>query len=250
MTLRCTMRLDRYVCGCYFIVKPTSNSGAVDFCEICKANLPPGETVTLSTCLTVTLPHNWAYEWVACAAEERQDRGRIWGLPDSDLNEFIKWTTAKQRAAEIGFPNAILTLDTARDLLRKFPISRDGWKLLGLGFRRDQAASYVAEYASTRENELLPTIAEAVSQSRSLDPSGHIIGYEVLGWEVDGFHSWFCSLSKRDVSRELGIYPGRNGLLESYEDAVRIASAAEQPHDAAPFNTVLWHPWAIVDYPI
>ncbi len=171
-------------------------------------------------------------------------------MGESDLNEFIKWTTERQRANEIGYPNALRTLDTARDLLRRFPISRNGWKLLALGLRRDIAASFVAEYAPTRENELLPVIAEAASKELALDPSGHIIGYEVLAWEVDGFHSWFCSLSKKDVSQELGIRPGLNGLLDSYDDAVKVASAAAQPHDAAPVGSVAWYPWAVVSYTV
>ena len=242
--------LERYVCGGYFIVKTANNSGPVDFCEICKAKLPPGEIVTLSTCLTVMLPHHWAYEWVNVTDEERRRRAQIWGLRDSDLNQFIKWTTERQQAGEIGYPNALRTLDTAGDLLRRFPIGRNGWNLLGLGLRRDNAASFVGEYAPTRENELLPAIAEAISRELAFDSSGHILGYEVLAWEVDGFHSWFCSLPKKDVSQELGIRPGPNGLLESYDDAVRVASAAVQPHDAAPFGSVAWYPWAVVSYPV
>ena len=73
---------------------------------------------------------------------------------------------------------------------------------------------------------------------------------KVLAWEIDGFHSWFCSLSKKDVSQELGIRSRPNGLLESYDDAVKIASAAVQPHDAAPFGSVAWYPWAVVSYPV
>lgn len=242
--------LDDYVCGGYFIAKPASNSGPTEFCDICKAELPPGEIVTLSTCLTVTLPHDWAYEWVDYPDEERQRRAGIWGFRDSDLDEFIKWTTEKQNAGEIGYPNILLSSGTATDLLRKFGIGRDGFNVLGLGLRRDNTSSFVAEYAPTRENELLPDFAAAVGRESALDPGGHIIGYEVLGWEVDGFHSWFCSLPEKDISHELGIYPGPNGLLESYDDAVRVAKAALQPHDAAPFGSVAWYPWAIVSYPV
>src|ERR1700722_15752790 len=99
--------LDEYVCGGYFIVKPASNSGPVEFCEICKANLPPGEIITLTTCLTVTLPHTWAYEWVDQADDKRKRAGQIWGLQDSELDEFIKWTTERQRAGGIGYPNTL-----------------------------------------------------------------------------------------------------------------------------------------------
>jgi len=241
--------LGSYVCVGYFIVKPASNSSPIEFCEICKANLPPGEIITLSTCLTATLPYTWAYGWVNQDDDRRRRSGQIWGLKDSELDEFIKWTTERQRAGEIGYPNILPTLDTARELLRKFPICRDGWNLLGLGLRRDIAASYVAEYLPTRENELLPEIAKAISSGSSLDPTGHIIGYEVLGWEID-FHSWFCSLPEKDVSEELGIRPGSDGLLKSYDDASKVASAAGRPHDGAPFRSVAWFPWAVVAYPV
>ena len=242
--------LEHYVCGGYFIVKTANNPGPVDFCEICKAKLPPGEIVTMSTCLTVTLPHHWAYEWVDMSAEDRRRRAEIWGLGGSALNDFINWTTEKQRAGEIGYCNALATPDIARDLLRRFAISSNGSKLLGLGLRRDNAASFVAGYGPLKENEFLPAIPEAISRELTLDPSGDVIGYEVLGWEVDGFHSWFCSLSEKDVSQELGVLPGPNGLLETYDEAVKVASAAAQPHDAAPFASVAWYPWAVVSYPV
>lgn len=241
--------LGEYVCGGYYIVKTASNSGPVEFCEICKAKLPPGEIVTVSTCLTVTLPHTWAYEWIDMTDDERKQSGQIWGLRHSDLEQFIKWTTERQRAGEIGWPNQLRTLDTARELLRRFPISRNGWRLLGLGLRRNNATSFVAPYAPKLENESPPSIAEAIGTGVALAPSGHIIGYEVLAWEVDGFHSWFCSLSEKDVSQELAISPGSDGLLESYDDAVRVAAAAVRPHDAAPFGSIDWYPWAVVNYP-
>jgi len=155
--------LEQYVCGGYFIVRTADSSGPVEFCEICKAKLPPGEILTMSTCLTVTLPHNWAYQWVNVTDEERRRSAQSWGLAESDLNEFMQWTTERQRAGEIGYPNVLRTLDTARELLRRFPIGCNGWNLLGLGLRRDNAASFVAEYAPIRENELLPDIAEAVT---------------------------------------------------------------------------------------
>jgi hypothetical protein len=70
--------LNGYICGGYFVVTVASNSGPVEFCEICKAELPPGDIVTLSTCLTVTLPEAWALEWVKIDDEERKRRARIW----------------------------------------------------------------------------------------------------------------------------------------------------------------------------
>ena len=148
------------------------------------------------------------------------------------------------------WPDQLRTLDTGRELLRRFPISRNGWRLLGLGLRRNNAASFVAPYAPRHENEFPPSIAEAISKGIALDPAGHIIGYEVLAWEVNNFHSWFCSLSEKDVSQELAIAPGPEGLLESYDDAVRVAAAAVRPHDAAPFGSIDWYPWAVVNYPL
>jgi hypothetical protein len=104
--------LEGYVCGGYFVVKAANSSGPVDFCEICKTKLPPGDIVTLSTCLTVMLPHHWAYEWVNVIDEERRRRARIWGLRDSDLNPVHQVDNRKaagwrdrlpQRAAYAGY---------------------------------------------------------------------------------------------------------------------------------------------------
>jgi hypothetical protein len=172
------------------------------------------------------------------------------GLENSDLNDFVKWTTERFDAGEIGYPNMLHTLRIARDMLRRFPISPGGWNLLGLGLRRDVAASFVADYAPTAENERVPDIAETITKEIALDSSGNIIGYEVLGWESSQFHSGYCSLSTKDISRELGIFPSTNGLLGSYAEAAKIADGAAQPHDVSPGSSIAWDPWAVVSYPV
>src|SRR5258708_1771541 len=126
-----------YICGGYFIVKVASNSGSVEFCDICKAKLPPGDIITLSTCLTTTLPHAWALEWVKTSDEDRIERGSKWGLSGRELKDFIEWTTAKFSTGEFAYPNAIFELETATELLQKFAIKRNGWNLLGLGLRTE-----------------------------------------------------------------------------------------------------------------
>jgi hypothetical protein len=243
-------QFNDYLCSGYFIAKVANRSGPVDFCEICKARLPPGDIVTLSTCLTATIPNHWALEWVTITDENREDRAKRWGLSTSDQKDFIKWTTERFSAGEIGWPNAMRTLKTAKDLLRRFPIERSGSHLLGLGLRKGNAESFIASLAPTREGGLLPDIAKTISQELTLDPSGRLLGYEVLGWEIDGFHSWYCSLSRKDISEQFGIGVGANGLLKTYADAVLVADGAARPHDASPWGSVVWYPWAVVSYPI
>jgi len=144
--------------------------------------------------------HHWAYEWVNVTDEERRRRAQIWGLRDSDLDQFIKWTTERQRAGEIGYPSALRTLDTARDLLRRFQsaVTAGTCWAWDFGGQRRELRGRIRSDPRERACSCHCRGDQQGTRFRS-KPAYHRLRSPCL--EVDGFHSWFCSLPKKDVSR-------------------------------------------------
>jgi hypothetical protein len=58
----------------------------------------------------------------------------------------------------------------------------------------------------------------------------HLLGYEVIGIEACGFHSWLCYDGAASwAHRTLGIRFNAHGLVDELADAQRLGAAAEEP---------------------
>jgi hypothetical protein len=64
---------------------------------------------------------------------------------------------------------------------------------------------------------------ELLRTGQRVPASATVLGYEVVGaeWTLD-FHSWHCHSYALDVARELGVRVNRYGLIDTYENAVRV----------------------------
>jgi hypothetical protein len=62
--------------------------------------------------------------------------------------------------------------------------------------------------------------------------------------------SWLCSGLERDMFEQFGIRPNKNGLINTYDEAMRvyrwIAEDEQRGHRAEPEP---YYPWLLVAYP-
>ncbi|BFV60441.1 hypothetical protein KCMC57_up55450 [Kitasatospora sp. CMC57] len=74
---------------------------------------------------------------------------------------------------------------------------------------------------------------------------GTRLGWEVLGYELGGLHTWLCSDLHHQAVAELDVRIGPFGLLAERADAERVADWANTRDDTAP---VTWFPAALVEW--
>ena len=67
-------------------------------------------------------------------------------------------------------------------------------------------------------------------------PAGlHVLGYELIGIEACGFHSWLCYGEVASwAHRTLGLQLNPHGLVNTPTEAKRLAEAAEKPGSGLP----------------
>jgi hypothetical protein len=74
------------------------------------------------------------------------------------------------------------------------------------------------------------------------------LGFEPLGYDYGGFHSFICNSLEKDYSKDLHLpinEHGRFSELAACERAVeytRLDSTGAEP--------ALWQPWLVVEYPL
>ncbi|MGH7815167.1 MAG: hypothetical protein ACREQI_14335 [Candidatus Binataceae bacterium] len=235
--------LDDYIWGGYYIAKLAT--------DYKKSNLVPDAIITLSDCIAEFLPDSdWSIDWMS-SAEEREKRAEKCGFPSAQRDAFVKWSTELMRVGKFGLPNVLLSMETATELLRRFPFDRSEWHLLGAGLRKDEVDRFIALCAPpTYQGQGQDGVYEALVRKEQLHRSGRILGYDVLGHEEygGGFHSWFCNSLEEEVAEKLGIRPDHNGLLKTYAEAAACAQYAGDPDTHA--EPASWNAWVLVDYPI
>jgi hypothetical protein len=139
------------------------------------------------------------------------------------------------------WPNVFSSPELARSLVRELELSTDELLLIGLGY----PAAFIDSFG--KEDDTVPPMLWAMVNKRiSMSPLGDILGYDVLGGESVGYHSWLCYHYEEVGFEKFGFRPNRYGLIESLEDAKKIADHI----DAEGTANGPWYPWLVVKYPL
>jgi hypothetical protein len=235
------MEFEGYICGGYFVAKIARSYRKSEFL--------PSAIVTVSNCVTETLPDQWAIDWISATQEQRKEAAFKCGIDASDLKRFIMWTTERVNREEIGINNVIFSKTAAEDLLSTFVFDRTDWRLLALGLRKENLEEFLSSLEPTYQGPRTFGVHDAICRREAPDPAGEIIGYDVLGMNgYNEFHSWLCNLLEERVAAEFGIRPDANGLLATYLEAKACVEYIHRPTTGA--EPVAWFPWAVISYPI
>lgn len=137
------------------------------------------------------------------------------------------------------WPNVFSSPEFAQRFVRELEVSTYELLLIGLGY----PAVFVDSFG--KEDDTVPPMLWAMVNKRiPMAPAGEILGYEVLGGEQFGYHSWLCYHYEEIGFEKFGMRPNRYGLIERLEDAKKIADHV----DAEGTANGPWYPWLIVRY--
>jgi hypothetical protein len=118
--------------------------------------------------------------------------------------------------------------------------------------RSDVAAGFLLEVATHGEvspgYEGAPNVVrDGVERGVALEPGGTDIGYEVLDVALGRPScSWHCNHVEHQVLERLGVRAKPDGLLESLDDAERVATFCRDERVGC--GTGLWRAWRVAEY--
>lgn len=208
--------------------------------------LLPDQLVSMSSCLAEFLPDVWCIQWANASEAECQRGAEFFALTEDQRFELTTTVTAAF-GQELGWPNVILELETARALATT-SLHLPDMRILELGLHHESVATFCRNAEPKQQEGFAPVgrhgIHEALLKHRRTSASGIPLGFEPLlsdGWLSD---SWLCHGLETVVAKQLQVHPNRVGLIETIEEA-RSVTAFIARDDVAPG---VWLPWLIIDH--
>jgi hypothetical protein len=135
------------------------------------------------------------------------------------------------------------SLSAANDALARSAASGSA-QVLAMGLHRSDAGIAIAARLT------LDTVQLCLNEHAEMafPTTGEFLGYELIGIESCGFHSWLCYGDVAPWAYEtLGIRVNAQGLITSLSDARRLSTAAQSPRSDLP--PIPWAPAAIAACP-
>ncbi len=230
--------INEFIAGGYYLTKYTNRS------EYMSSDLLPPQIVSASACIVGIVPNYWAVEWASYEESERKKKASQIGIMPDMLPQVIRWITSRLDSHEIGWGGGFNSVDLARQFAQQFLPNSIEIILIGIGLHRELVNTFLKE-----EGPLgIQGTYEALSQGKSLELGGEVMGFEVLGYEGGGFHSWLCNSLEVHGYREFKIRPNSYGFIDTLEEAAKCAEYASREEVGA--EPALWQPWVIVQYPV
>lgn len=220
--------LDDYYSAGYFLIRKNQRPSWLDE----PVGLVPDELISLETEFCPKLSVGWG--WVSGSKTQALQ----FGIDDSQWEEFKTWCGAPDKN-EIEIWSMFRSTDAIRRFIDTFipKTKQDEFTIIGVGLDKS-CIDYWQEEPHDTEG-----VETRVLQQLPMELGGQLLGFDISSYaHHDFFHTWFSHGHHRGVFNELGIRPGKFGLLQTREEAILARDYADS-HDG-----FFYEYWLLVEY--
>ncbi len=235
----------QFVAGGYRLMRPFTGVPAP---RSLAHGWPAGRPLSVSTCIVDAVPDTWSVPWASMTESDRRTETRRLGLTPAAARRVTAWTEQQLAAGTFLLPGVLPTVDAAGALVRDCGLGDVGLTLVGAGFTPDTATALHADLTDEGASDFdTDGLARLLADPSPPDPAGIPHGFELLGHDGCGLHSWYCYNGLvDDVTAALGLHVGPDGLQDAGDAARAAAWCNEQPRG----NLSTWYPALLVTYQI
>jgi hypothetical protein len=228
-----------FISGGYFLAIPAPRS------EPMNGALLPDRILTASDCLVDLAPNTWGIAWTRDTIESRREAAAKFGLNEQALRELMDWSTAAIDSGSLGWPNVFLDVATAIHFRTSFLPASTDTVVFGIALPADLRDEFL-EGLRPGPQEGTPGVVRALEANVMQDEQGSLLGFDVLGWDHGGFHSYICNGLETEFQQALGLTPNAHGFFATEQEARRCAEHAGLETTGA--EPALWLPWRVIRY--
>lgn len=211
-----------------------------------EAKVLPASLWTPTSCICELYPEYWAFSWCKPPQDQIDAALQQLGLSPSDFQPLQEWVEQQFEQGAVGFPGVLLRLDVAHEFAASFLRAGPEIKLLGIGLGEAYVQEFLSE-ARPGPGEGSSGIYQAVESGAPLAAGGASLGFEPLGYDYGGFHSFICNSLEKDYSKDLHLPINEHGRFTELADCERAVEYTRL--DTTGAEPALWQPWLIVEYP-
>lgn len=222
---------EKFYLGGYYIVEPLKRTK-----DLSKSIFP--ETIlSASDCVCEFFPR------LIDSKEENEKYRNELMLDEKTYSEMLCWMKERM-GKDFGYPNVFNSYESACEFCKKFLYNKDNLTILGFAIPKGEWKDTFLE----EDNEICYGICGNVSKEIYIDERGKVLGYEILGYDFQAFHSYICNSLENDYDEKFGFKLNENGFISTFEEAEKLADYTNVELDGA--EPVFWCPWIILQYPI
>ncbi|MBA4688004.1 MAG: hypothetical protein H2184_12680 [Candidatus Galacturonibacter soehngenii] len=221
---------EYFYLGGYFIIKPITRA------EWMNHDVLPESLLSASSCICDFYPDS-SVVFNKSRKKKKEYRKEI-GVDFSDYNKMEDWLN-KESENRFEYPNFFSSLNSANEFCQKFLYNQSDLRIIGVALPKICRDAFLEE-----QDDLGYGICKNIHNAMTIDLHSKILGYEILGYEHGGFHSYICNGLENQYKNKFDYSLNENGFIETLKEAQMLANYTnEEVKDAEP---VKWFPWAIL----
>ena len=224
---------ESYYFGGYFIIKPIPRT----HCMNC--NVLHEEVISASNCICDFFPDiNIAWN----KSQKAKEKYRIaLGIDKTTYDEMESWINEKfEKDIELSY--VFNNYESAFEFYDKFLHHQHDLRIIGIALPNRYIDSFVEE-----QNDLSYGVGKNINKRIPIDIQNATLGYEILGYEGTGFHSYICNGLQNNYYDKYKLVLNKNGFISNLEEANILSCYTNNEIENT--EPVLWLPWAILDTP-
>lgn len=217
--------------GGYHIIKPATRASCMN------ENVLHEIILSASRCICDFFP-DINVVW-SKSKKKKEEYMRTFGLDSHTYDEMEQWIN-KEFENNFDFPDVFNSFESAIEFRHKFLYNQNDLRIIGVALPKIHKDAFLEEQYDLRYG-----ICKNLNKSLSVDSNSTILGYEILGFEYGGFHSYICNGLEDDYYDKYNLKLNINGLISTMEEAQTLSDYTNEKIEGT--EPVLWLPWVILD---
>lgn len=216
------MKQEKWYTIGYYIVEPVTKPEGI--------SLPCKQILSASNCISIHHPDLDEFFWLGREEKARKYQEKF-GLSDCAFLQFKEDISVLLDEMKMGTDGMFRYLEDAGELYQKYFFGNGEIHIIGI--------SVEASYAGVLQQEM----GDSAWLRKQEGVKGNLLGYEIIGWDISGFHSYLCNGLEKTIEADYLLKVDYQGLIQNpYEEVVDFAKRIEGMGEP-----VEWIPVAVYD---
>lgn len=224
---------ENFYLGAYYILKTTPRA------EWMNSNVLHGTVLSASRCICSFYP-DINLIWSE-SDKKRENYRKSLGLDISTYIKMEQWVN-EEFEKKFYFPDVFNSYECAVEFIHNFLSNENNLKIIGIALPNIYKNIFLED-----QDDLTYGVCNNINQSLGIGSKGMILGYEILGFESGGFHSYICNGLEDDYYDKYKLKLNSYGLISTLEEAKILTDFTNDEIEGT--EPVLWLPWILLEYP-
>lgn len=208
----------------YYIISPVSKSEYISLdCE---------QILTVSSCISNPHPLLDGSFWMNHDQDQKVYQ-KLLAISDNEFAELMQVVDDLYNSCRLDGDSRFLRFEDAKLFYKKYLYNMSGMRIIGIAIE-DNIRKELEEEIEGWVN---------AASSFELQSIGDLIGYDILGWDYGGFHTYLCNSLDKEISKSYSLEVNSLGVIQnSYQQVKEFAKMIDGKGEP-----VLWLPFAVYD---